>query len=317
MANYMEKIAVVALGGNALLRASEAGTIEQQEKNAYETLAKILELIRNGYNVVITHGNGPQVGNIMLRNEAGFEKYKIPKMPLDICVADSQGGIGYMLERQMRNVLNDFKIDKNVVSLITQVLVDINDPAFKNPTKPVGSFYIKEEADLLSKANNWEFKEDSAKRGWRRIVASPEPKDIMNKQIIHELVNNGHIVIAVGGGGVPIYRHENNYLEAIEAVIDKDRASSLLAQQINAETLFIITDVPKVYINYGKPNQEELDVISVSDAEKYLLEDQFGAGSMKPKILAAINFIKNGGIRAVITSEEEIGKENGGTQIIA
>lgn len=317
MANYMEKIAVVALGGNALLRASEAGTIEQQEKNAYETLAKILELIRNGYNVVITHGNGPQVGNIMLRNEAGFEKYKIPKMPLDICVADSQGGIGYMLERQMRNVLNDFKIDKNVVSLITQVLVDINDPAFKNPTKPVGSFYIKEEADLLSKANNWEFKEDSAKRGWRRIVASPEPKDIMNKQIIHELVNNGHIVIAVGGGGVPIYRHENNYLEAIEAVIDKDRASSLLAQQINAETFFIITDVPKVYINYGKPNQEELDVISVSDAEKYLLEDQFGAGSMKPKILAAINFIKNGGIRAVITSEEEIGKENGGTQIIA
>jgi len=317
MANYMEKIAVVALGGNALLRASEAGTIEQQEKNAYETLAKILELIRNGYNVVITHGNGPQVGNIMLRNEAGFEKYKIPKMPLDICVADSQGGIGYMLERQMRNVLNDFKIDKNVVSLITQVLVDINDPAFKNPTKPVGSFYIKEEADLLSKANNWEFKEDSAKRGWRRIVASPEPKDIMNKQIIHELVNNGHIVIAVGGGGVPIYRHENNYLEAIEAVIDKDKASSLLAQQINAETLFIITDVPKVYINYGKPNQEELDVISVSDAEKYLLEDQFGAGSMKPKILAAINFIKNGGIRAVITSEEEIGKENGGTQIIA
>lgn len=317
MAKYMEKIAVVALGGNALLRASETGTIEQQEKNAYETLAKILELIRNGYNVVITHGNGPQVGNIMLRNEAGFEKYKIPKMPLDICVADSQGGIGYMLERQMRNVLNDFKIDKNVVSLITQVLVDINDPAFKNPTKPVGSFYIKEEADLLAKANNWEFKEDSAKRGWRRIVASPEPKDIMNKQIIHELVNNGHIVIAVGGGGVPIYRHENNYLEAIEAVIDKDRASSLLAQQINAETLFIITDVPKVYINYGKENQEELDVISVSDAEKYLLEDQFGAGSMKPKILAAINFIKNGGKRAVITSEEEIGKENGGTQIIA
>jgi len=313
----MKKIAVVALGGNALLRASETGTIEQQEKNAYETLAKLLELIRNGYNVVITHGNGPQVGNIMLRNEAGYEKYKIPKMPLDICVADSQGGIGYMLERQMRNVLNDFEINRNVVSLITQVLVDINDPAFKNPTKPIGSFYIKEEADLLAKANNWEFKEDSAKRGWRRIVPSPEPKDIMNKQIIFELVNNGHIVIAVGGGGVPIYRHENNYLEAIEAVIDKDRASSLLAQQINAETLFIITDVPKVYINYGKPDQKELDVITVNEAEKYLEENQFGAGSMQPKILAAINFIKNGGTRAVITSEGEIGKENGGTQIIA
>ena len=312
----MKKIAVVALGGNALLRASEAGTIEQQEKNAYETLAKLIELVKSGYNIVITHGNGPQVGNIMLRNEAGFEKYKIPKMPLDICVADSQGGIGYMLERQMRNVFNDFKVDKNVVSLITQVLVEIDDPAFDNPTKPVGSFYIKEEADLLAKANNWQFKEDAAKRGWRRIVASPEPKDIMNKQIIEELVLNGHIVIAAGGGGVPIYRHKNNYLEAIEAVIDKDKASSLLAQQIGADTFYIITDVPKVYINYGKPNQQSLDVITVTEAEKLLADDQFGAGSMKPKVLAAINFIKNGGLRSIITSEEEIGKENGGTQII-
>ncbi len=312
----MKKKAVVALGGNALLRSSELGTIEQQEKNAYETLVKILELIKSGYNIVITHGNGPQVGNIMLRNEAGFEKYKIPKMPLDICVADSQGGIGYMLERQMRNVFNDFNVDKNVVSLITQVLVDINDPAFKNPTKPVGPFYIKEEADLLVKANKWKFKEDSGKRGWRRVVASPLPKDIMNKQIVEELVNNGHVVIAVGGGGVPIYRHENNYLEAIEAVIDKDRASSLLAQQIGAEVLYIITDVPKVYINYGRPNQKSLETITITEAEKYIEENQFAAGSMKPKVLAAINFIKNGGAKAVITSEQEIGKENGGTQII-
>ncbi len=313
----MKKIAVVALGGNALLRSSEVGTIEQQEKNAYETLAKILELIKSGHNIVITHGNGPQVGNILLRNEAGFEKYKIPKMPLDICVADSQGGIGYMLERQMRNVFNDFKIDKNVVSLMTQVLVDIKDPAFENPTKPIGSFYIKEEADLLAKANNWKFKEDSAKRGWRRVVASPIPKDIMNKQIIEELVNNEHVVIAVGGGGVPVYRHENNYLEAIEAVIDKDRASSLLAQQINAEVLYIITDIPKVYINYGKPEQKSLDVVTVTEAEKYIEDNQFAAGSMKPKVLAAINFIKNGGNKAIITSEEEIGKKNGGTQIIS
>ena len=313
----MKKIAVVALGGNALLRASEAGTIEQQERNSYDTLAKLLELIRSGYDIVITHGNGPQVGNIMLRVEAGFEKYKIPKMPLDICVADSQGGIGYMLERQMRNVFNDFKIEKNVVSLITQVLVDINDPAFKNPTKPVGTFYIKEEADLLAKANDWKFVEDSAKRGWRRVVASPLPKDIMNKQIIEELVLNGHVVIAAGGGGVPIFRHKNNYLEAIEAVIDKDRASSLLAQQIGAEVLFIITDVPKVCINYGKPNEKSLDVITVTEAEKFMDENQFADGSMKPKVLAAINFIKNGGARAVITSEAEIGKENGGTQIIS
>jgi carbamate kinase len=313
----MEKIAVVALGGNALLRATEAGTIDQQERNAYGTLSKLLELINNGYNIVITHGNGPQVGNIMLRNEAGYEMYKIPKMPLDICVADSQGGIGYMLERQMRNVFNDFNVNKNVVSLITQVLVDVKDPAFENPTKPVGSFYIKEEADLLAKANNWKFKEDSAKRGWRRIVPSPVPQDIMNKEIIKELVSNGHIVIAAGGGGVPIYRHENNYLEAIEAVIDKDRASSLLAKQIGAEVFYIVTDVPKVYINYGKPDQKPLDVITVSEAEGYIEAGQFGVGSMQPKILAALNFIKNGGAKAIITSEEEIGKLNGGTQIIA
>jgi len=313
----MKKIAVVAVGGNALLRSSEIGTIEQQEKNAYDTLAKTLELIKSGYNIVITHGNGPQVGNIMLRNEAGFEKYKISKMPLDICVADSQGGIGYMLERQMRNVFNDFNIDKNVVSLNTQVLVDINDPAFENPTKPVGSFYMKEEANLLANANDWQFKEGSANRGWRRIVASPVPQDIMNKQIIEELVLNGHVVIAVGGGGVPIYRHENNYLEAIEAVIDKDRASSLLAQQIDAEVLYIITDVPKVYIHYGKPNQKALDVVTVTEAEKYITENQFTTGSMLPKVLAAINFIKNGGAKSVITSEQEIGKENGGTQIIS
>lgn len=313
----MKKLAVVALGGNALLRASELGTIEQQERNAYKTLAKLLELINNGYNLVITFGNGPQVGNIMLRNEAGFDQYKIPKMPLDICVADSQGGIGYMLERQMRNVFNDFNINKNVVSLITQVLVDIKDPAFQNPTKPIGSFYLKEEANLLAKANNWKFNEDAAKRGWRRIVPSPIPIDIMNKQIIKELVNNGHIVIAAGGGGVPIYRHENDYLEAIEAVIDKDRASSLLARQINAEALYIVTDVPKVCINYGKPSQKSLDVITVIEAEKYMADNQFAAGSMKPKVLAAINFIKNGGAKAVITSEEEIGKEHGGTQIIS
>ena len=160
-----EKLAVVAFGGNALLRGNEAGTIEDQEKNAYDTCVKVLELIKSGYNIVITHGNGPQVGNILLRNEAGYNQFKIPKMPLDICVADSQGGIGYMIERQMLNVLNDFKMKKNVITIITEVLVEINDPAFQNPNKPVGTFYLKEEADLLAKANNWIFKEDPRKRG--------------------------------------------------------------------------------------------------------------------------------------------------------
>jgi len=312
----MKKLAVVALGGNAILRGNQAGTIEQQEKNTYETCEQLLTLIKKRYNIVITHGNGPQVGNILLRNEAGYDKYKIPKMPLDICVADSQGGIGYMIERQMRNVLNDYKMRKNVVSLITQVLVDINDPAFKNPTKPIGSFYIKEEADLLAKANDWIFREDAQKRGWRRVVASPKPLKVMNQKIIKELVERGHIVIAVGGGGIPVYKHQNKFLEAIEAVIDKDRASSLLAREIKADALFIVTDVPKVYINFKKKGQKALDEITISEARKYLDEGQFGTGSMRPKILAAINFIKNGGKLAVITSEKELEKKGGGTRIV-
>lgn len=312
----MKKLAVVALGGNALLRGNQIGTIDQQEKNTYNTCEQLLSLIKKHYGIVITHGNGPQVGNILLRNEAGYEKYKIPKMPLDICVADSQGGIGYMIERQMRNVLNDNKMKKNVVSLITQVLVDIDDPAFKDPSKPIGPFYLKIEADLLSKSNDWVFHEDARKRGWRRVVASPKPLKVMNQKIIKELVANGHIVIAVGGGGIPVYKHKDKYLEAIEAVIDKDQASSLLAREIKADVLFIVTDVPKVYINYNKKGQKALDVITISEAQQYLDEDQFGSGSMKPKILAAINFIKNGGKEAVIASEKELEKEDGGTRII-
>ncbi|MFH2030363.1 MAG: carbamate kinase [Bacteroidota bacterium] len=312
----MSKIAVVAFGGNALIRANELGTIEQQEKNAYDTCIKVVELIKNGYSIVITHGNGPQVGNILLRNEAGYSQFKIPKMPLDICVADSQGGIGYMIERQMRNVLNDLNMDKNVVTLVTQVLVDVNDPAFENPTKPIGAFYLKEEADLLTKANKWIFKEDPRKRGWRRVVASPKPIEIMNQDIVKELANRGHIVIAAGGGGVPIYRHENNYLEAIEAVIDKDLASALLAAKIGADAFFIITDVPKVFINFNTPNQKALNKIDVDEAKEYLNNGEFAAGSMGPKISAAINFVENGGGETVITEASELQKPDCGTRIV-
>ena len=312
----MKKLAVIAFGGNAILRGNEIGTIDQQEKNTYDTCEKLIKLLEDGYNIVITHGNGPQVGNILLRNEAGFNQYKIPKMPIDICVADSQGGIGYMIERQMRNVLNDYHVDRNVVTLVTQVLVDIKDPAFENPTKPVGAFYIKEEADLLTKANNWIFKEDQRKRGWRRVVASPQPMDIMNKAMISELVERGHIVVAVGGGGIPIFKHENNHLEAIEAVIDKDLASSLLATMINADTFYIFTDVPKVYLNFNTKNQIALDELKISDAKKYLSEGQFAMGSMGPKILAAVNFVENGGEEAIITEASQVGIEGSGTKII-
>ncbi|KUO61492.1 carbamate kinase [bacterium BRH_c32] len=312
----MKKIAVVAFGGNALLRGNETGTIEEQEQNTYDTCEKLIPLLEKGYDIVITHGNGPQVGNILLRNEAGNKEYNLPKMPLDVCVADSQGGIGYMIERSMRNALSKTKFKKNVVAVITQVLVDAKDPAFEAPTKPIGRFYLKEEADLLSKANGWIFKEDAGKRGWRRVVASPKPIDLMNKKVIRDLVKKGNIVIAAGGGGIPVFRHENKYLEAIEAVVDKDSASALLASEIKADEFLIITDVPKVFINYKKPDQKELDTITLAEAKKYLDEGQFPAGSMGPKIKAAMDFISNGGMIATITSEAELLKENFGTKII-
>lgn len=301
----MRKLAVVALGGNALLKGNQDGSITQQEKNTYETCKNLLNLINKDFDIVLTHGNGPQVGNILLRNEAGYNQYKIPKMPLDICVADSQGGIGYMIERQMKNLLIENKIDKNVLTVITQVLVDINDPAFQQPTKPIGAFYLKEEADLLAKVNNWAFKEDSRKRGWRRVVASPKPLEVLNKKIIKELAVNGNIVIAAGGGGVPVYRN-NNRLYGIDAVIDKDLASALLAKEINADSFYILTDVPKVYLNFGKPNQKAIDKIKVNEIKKYFDNGEFATGSMKPKILAAISFIENGGQQTVITDASEL-----------
>jgi len=313
----MKKIAVVAFGGNALLRSNEIGTIEQQEQHTLETCEKLIGLLRADYNIVITHGNGPQVGNIMLRNEAGYNQFKIPKMPLDICVADSQGGIGYMIERQMRNALSKTNLRRNVLAIITQVLIDINDPAFKNPTKPIGGFYLKEEADLLSKTSNMVFKEDPRKRGWRRVVASPKPIDIMNKKVIRDMVKKGHIVIAAGGGGIPVYWHKDTkYLEAIEAVIDKDLVSAFLASEIKADRLYIITDVPKVYINFHKPGQKELNTITVKEARKYYEDGEFPDGSMGPKILAAINFVEKTGNEAVITNDDEIEKENCGTRIV-
>ena len=313
----MKKLAVVALGGNALLRESEIGTIQQQDKNSYRSCSDIINLLDSDHEIVITHGNGPQVGNIFLRNDAGFKIYKIPKMPLDICVADSQGGIGYMLERILRNILSERKIKKDVITLVSQVVIDKNDPAFSNPTKPVGGYFIKEEAELLARNNNWVFKEDSRKRGWRRVVASPQPQEILNKKVIKSLASKGNIVITAGGGGVPVLRNGNKLLHGVEAVIDKDLASALLAGSIGAQKLYILTDVSKVYINFNKPTQKTLDTLTVDEAQSYLDKGEFGAGSMAPKIQGAINFIKNGGEEAIITDSAKLLEPDSGTKIIS
>lgn len=312
----MKKIAVVALGGNALIRGNELGTINQQEKNTYNTLVNLVELLKKDFNIVITHGNGPQVGNILLRNEAGYNQYKIPKMPLDICVADSQGGIGYMIERQMKNILVTNRIRKNVVTVITEVLVDINDPAFSEPTKPVGAFFLREEAQLLARANNWVIKEDPRKRGWRRVVASPRPLEIVNKKIIKDLVKKGSIVIAAGGGGVPVYRDKKKHLQGVEAVIDKDLASSLLANEIGADAFFILTDVKNAYINFNKPGQKALETISLEEAKQYLEQGEFSKGSMGPKIEAAIEYVEHGGKETIITESSALADKDAGTKIV-
>ncbi|MBN2349031.1 MAG: carbamate kinase [Bacteroidales bacterium] len=309
-------LAVVALGGNALLRDFQIGTIEEQEQNTFDTLENLVYLLKENYNLVITHGNGPQVGNILLRNDAGEKLYQIPQMPLDICVADSQGGIGYMVERILRNVLNKHGINKNVVSLITQVLVDKKDPAFKIPTKRIGRACSKEVADKLSAEKKWVFKEEIKSEGkFRRVVPSPKPVEIVNIEVIRGLVNEGNIVVASGGGGIPVYRDKKKNLRPVEAVIDKDYASALLASGIGADEFYILTDVPYIYLNYKKPNQQIAEFLDYNDTVKYLEQGMFGEGNMAPKINAALHFIKNGGRKSVITEATKLEDRTFGSKI--
>jgi len=313
----MNKLAVVALGGNALLRGNQVGTIDEQEQNTTETLENLVYLIKEGYNLVISHGNGPQVGNNLMRNDAGEQMYGIPQMPLDICVADSQGGIGYMIERMLRNVLKKHGINKEVCCLVTPVIVDHDDPAFKNPTKRVGRIYDKAQADELAAQKGWEFKEEvkDTGSGWRRVVPSPKPKGILNIKVIEQLVNQGIIVIASGGGGVPVYIDENNDVRPAKAVIDKDLASALMGAMIKADEFYILTAVPYVYINYKKPNEKKLEFLSHADTMKYMNEGMFGEGNMAPKIRACLNFIENGGKMSVITEATKLEDMSYGTKI--
>jgi len=312
----MNKLAVIALGGNALLRGDQSGTIEEQEQNTTDTLENLVHLIREGYNLVITHGNGPQVGNILMRNDAGESVYNIPPMPLDICVADSQGGIGYMIERMLRNVLRKHDIDREVVTLVTMSVVDNSDKAFSNPTKRVGKIYTEAEAEKLRNEKQWIFKEDTKKKGgWRRVVPSPKPIRIINEKVVKTLASQGTIVIATGGGGVPVYIDEENRVRPAEAVIDKDLASALLGARIGADEFYILTDVSYVYIHYNTPRQEIKEFLDYKDTKAYLDEGMFGEGDMAPKIRACLQFIEQGGKKSVITEAFKLEDKQYGTKI--
>jgi carbamate kinase len=301
MTNGEGRLVVVALGGNALMRAGEKGTISEQEKNSADTCRHILSLVKRGYSIVITHGNGPQVGAVLLKNELCKDRF--PPMPVDVCVSDTQGSIGYILQQALLNELRRNGIRKFVVTMITQVVVNKDDRAFKNPTKPIGPFYDGKRARELMKKNGWSMIEDAG-RGWRRVVASPVPVKIIQRDMIKRLADDGHIVIAVGGGGIPIWKKEDGEYEGIEAVIDKDLATAVIASEIRADMMIILTEVPRVYVNFGKPNQKPLKTLTERMAKRYLSEGQFGVGSMKPKIEAALQFIDAVGNDVLITSPE-------------
>ena len=295
----MSKI-VVALGGNALQKNGEL-TAKIQEEVAKETVQKLIPLIKDGHELVIVHGNGPQVGNLILHEEAGNSP-STPAMPLHVSVGMTQGMIGYWIQKALKEELSKNGISKNATTIITQVEVSKDDQAFKNPTKPIGPFYSEEEAQKVATEKGYVVKEDSG-RGWRRVVPSPKPIHILESDAIIDFMKTGAIVIAAGGGGVPVISNGENSFEGVDAVIDKDFAAELLAEKINADTLLILTGVDNAMINYGKENQQALGVISPEEAEKYINENQFGAGSMLPKIQASLKFAKTGG-KAVITSLE-------------
>ncbi|WP_375179022.1 carbamate kinase [Enterococcus rotai] len=292
---------VIALGGNAILKPNQEATLEVQLGNvkaSAELVAKIEEI---DYEIVLTHGNGPQVGNILRQNEEA--KDVVPPFPLDVCNAESQGFIGYMLEQSLKNSLETKGLTSNVITLLTQTEVSADDEAFQNPNKPIGIFYLEEEAKQMEQEKNWVMMEDAG-RGYRRVVPSPQPKAIHGVDAIVNLLNRNTIVIAGGGGGIPVVRDQDGLLKGIEAVIDKDRTGKKLAEQIDANVFMMLTDVSNVYINYGKENQEKLETISVKQAQQYMDEGHFADGSMGPKMEAAIGFAAQGKT-AIICSLEE------------
>jgi carbamate kinase len=308
--------ALIAIGGNSLIRAGERGTLDEQYRNASATAASIAKMISKGWDMVISHGNGPQVGAALLRSERASKE--VYTHTLDMCVATTQSEIGYLLQRALEHELRELNVEKLVMTIPTMVQVDPGDPAYQNPSKPIGPFYDKEVAEDKKRQLNWDIVEDAA-RGYRRVVPSPEPKKVLELDIIKKVNDLGIVTIALGGGGIPVVVKENGEVIGSEAVIDKDRSSALLAKELEVDLFIISTDTDKVYLNFKKPDQKTLKEISVDEIMKYHAEGHFPAGSMGPKVESAARFIRNGGKRVIITSYEYLmdaleGKE--GTHIV-
>jgi carbamate kinase len=293
------KIALIAFGGNALLPASQHGLQEEQQRNAERAARLMVHVVRKGYDLIIVHGNGPQVGNILIQMEEAVTK--IPPFSLDVCDAMTEGSMGFMLEKAIINELRRRSLDKEVATVITQVVVDREDPAFANPTKPVGPFYPKFRAVALAREKKWKMIEDAG-RGYRQVVPSPKPIDVVSKWIVRDLVCAGRIVIAAGGGGVPVIIDGRGLFKGIEAVIDKDYTASLIAREVKVDLFVILTNVERVCLDYGTPRERPVDVMSVAEAQEHLARGQFPPGSMGPKIEAAIEYIQAGGKEVLITS---------------
>jgi carbamate kinase len=297
------KLAVVAFGGNALLRSEDHGTQEEQIARAKQAARWLAEVVRHGYKLIVVHGNGPQVGNILVQAEEASTK--IPPQSLDVCVAQTEGSMGFLLQQAIRNRLDSIGIGGDVATILTEVEVDPNDAAFKRPTKPIGPYFTRYRAEALERDLGWTMREEAG-RGWRHVVPSPRPLRILNIETIKHMLNGAAVVMAAGGGGIPVVRGRDGQWRGVEAVIDKDFSSSLLASELNADHYVVLTGVSRVAIDFEKPTQKTLDRITVTDAQRYLSEGQFPAGSMGPKIEAAIQFVTRGGKQVLITDVEHL-----------
>jgi carbamate kinase len=309
-------VLIVAMGGHAFMQKGEVGTIEDHERSAARIAEILMTLVNSGYEMVITHGNGPQVGSLLIQNECC--KNDVAPMPLDVLVGMTEGSLGYILQQSLLNELRRQDTRRFVVTVVTQVLVDEADPAFEAPSKPIGPFFSKDEAQDRAKRLGWKVQEETG-RGWRRLVASPRPIKVIQRDMIRDAARSGHVVVACGGGGIPIVEKPDGRYTGIEAVIDKDLTSSVLGVDIGAELLIILTAVPNVYVDFGKPEQRALGAVTIEEIERLQAEGHFAPGSMGPKIEAVIQFLRRGGRRALITNPESLPEAiegRGGTHLI-